>query len=78
MSPLHLDDLPAAARARIKANQAERVEGGEVLRRRPGSVAATEPGLPVVCATCGAPADGETAQKRHQADTGHARYECVL
>jgi hypothetical protein len=37
-----------------------------------------EPGLPIVCATCGEPCDGETAQTRHMAATDHHRFEAVI
>ena len=35
------------------------------------------PGLPVVCWTCKEPCDGETAQTKHMAETGHLRYQAL-
>lgn len=35
------------------------------------------PGLPVVCWACKEPCDGETAQTRHMAETGHHRYQAL-
>lgn len=48
---------------------ARRSRGGD---RRPAPV------QPAECFDCGERCDGETAQARHLADTGHCRYQLVL
>lgn len=72
LMPVPIESLPPEVAQRVRA------QAGVTPKRRPGAVAATEAGLPVRCATCGEPADGDTAQRHHLAATGHRRYACVL
>lgn len=46
-------------------------------RRKGSRKGIAGPGLPVVCWYCKEPCDGETAQKRHMAATGHLRFQAL-
>ena len=71
---VHLDQLPAAVRARVVA------DGVAVPARRRRSPHQPREWLPLVCATCGEqiepPSDYQLA--RHGDSTGHTRYSVVV
>lgn len=70
-----IDQLDAATRKRLGLPSKGAVKGEG---RRKGSRSEVKgPGLPVVCWTCKEPTDGETAQVRHMAETGHRRYQAL-
>jgi hypothetical protein len=71
--PAHL--TPAEARRLgIGPPDADAVTG----TRRSRGGARRVPASPAECFDCGQRCDGETAQTRHLADTGHRRYQLLL
>jgi hypothetical protein len=69
---IDIDQLDAATRKRLG------LPSKATSTRKKGSRAEVPgPGLPVVCWACKEPADGETAQLKHMAATGHRRYQAL-
>lgn len=67
-----IDQLDAATRKRLN------LPAKTASTRRKGSrKEIAGPGLPVVCWYCKEPCDGETAQVKHMAATGHLRYQAL-
>jgi len=67
-----IDQLDAATRKRLN------LPAKTASTRRTGSrKEIAGPGLPVVCWYCKEPCDGETAQTKHMAATGHRRFQAL-
>lgn len=72
--PLRLSDLPPALRtqALAAADHAATQKPSRPRKRR-----ALTAGVDAHCAACGHHVTSEAAIRRHQADTGHGRYELL-
>jgi len=71
-----LEALDAATRKRLGLPLKGTNAGGGP-RRKGSRKEVAGPGLPVICWTCKEPCDGETAQTKHMAETGHLRYQAL-
>lgn len=71
---MRYEDLPAKARAQVDAQLGRRTKARTTRKEVPIT---ESPGLPLTCTRCDFTAHPatETALERHQAATGHGRFE---
>ncbi len=72
---INIDQLDPATRKKL--GLPSKAAAGGSGRRKGSRKEIAGPGLPVVCYACKEPCDGETAQVKHMAETGHHRYQAL-